>query len=101
MRFVGELIHLAAAAVKIREGKPVGVARHTQRARELLGGAGAAGSGGAGAGLCLDAAAQSLGLDLASLDVVMVELEAYHPECWHTSRFPVVKVLTARLRVAE
>lgn len=35
-RLVQGLIHLAAAAVKVREGKPNGVARHTQRARELL-----------------------------------------------------------------
>ena len=35
-RFVQGLIHLAAAAVKAREGKPNGVARHTQRAQNSL-----------------------------------------------------------------
>ena len=99
-RFVQGLIHLAAAAVKIREGKPAGVTKHTQRARELLGGSGAAGQGGAGGGQELEVAAQTLGLDSASLAAVMAELDAYRPECWHTSRFPVVKVLTAGLRVA-
>lgn len=99
-RFVQGLIHLAAAAVKIREGKPAGVATHTQRARKLLGGAGAAGEGGAADGRELEVAAQTLGLDPASLGAFMAELEAYRPECWHTSRFPVVKVLTAELRVA-
>ncbi len=53
-RVVQGLIHLAAAAVKIREGKPAGVTKHTQRARELLGGAGAAGLGGGGDGSRLD-----------------------------------------------
>jgi len=96
-RFVQGLIHLAAAAVKIREGKPAGVTKHTQRARELLDGAGAADQGGAGEGRGLDAAATTLGLETASLGAVIAELEAYQPECWHTSRFPVVKVLTATL----
>jgi hypothetical protein len=50
-RFVQGLIHLAAAAVKVREGKPAGVTRHTQRAREHLGGSRAAPVGGALAGL--------------------------------------------------
>jgi hypothetical protein len=45
-RCVQGLIHLAAAAVKIREGKPAGIFRHTQRARELLGEIGAADLGG-------------------------------------------------------
>ena len=99
-RLVQGLIHLAAAAVKIREGKPAGVTKHTQRARELLGGAGAASVGGVGDGPGFDAAAMTLGLDPASLGAVVSELEAYRPECWHTSRFPVVKVLTAGLRVA-
>jgi hypothetical protein len=49
-RFVQGLMHLAAAAVKILEGKPAGVARHTQRARELLGGSRAAPVGGASIG---------------------------------------------------
>ena len=96
-RFVQGLIHLAAAAVKIREGKPAGVTKHTQRARELLGGAEAAGLGGAGDGRGFDVAATTLGLDTASLGAVIAELEAFRPECWHTSRFPVVKVLTATL----
>lgn len=97
-RFVQGLIHLAAAAVKIREGKPAGVTKHTLRARELLGGSGA-GEDGAGEGRELEVAARTLGLDSASLAAVMAELDAYRPECWHTSRFPVVKVLTAGLRV--
>jgi 1,4-alpha-glucan branching enzyme len=99
-RLVQGLIHLAAAAVKVREGKPAGVTKQTQRARELLDGAGAAGLGSAGEGRGLDVAATALGLDTASLGAVIAELEAYRPECWHTSRFPVVKVLTAGLRVA-
>jgi hypothetical protein len=28
------------------------------------------------------------------------ELEYYRPECWHTSRTPVVRVLAAELRLA-
>jgi len=99
-RFVQGLIHLAAAAVKIREGKPAGVTKHTQRARELLRGSEAASLGCAGDGRGFAVAATTLGLDMASLGAVIAELEAYQPECWHTSRFPVVKVLTAGLRVA-
>ena len=99
-RLVQGLIHLAAAAVKIREGKPAGVTKHAQRARELLGGSGAADQEGAGEGRGLDAAATTLGLETASLGAVIAELEAYRPECWHTSRFSVVKVLTAGLRAA-
>ena len=99
-RFVQGLIHLAAAAVKIREGKPTGVTKHTQRARELLGGSGAASVGGAGDDRGFDVAATTLGLDTASLGAVIAELEAYRTECWHTSRFSVVKVLTAGLRAA-
>ena len=86
-RFVQGLIHLAAAAVKVREGKPAGVARHTQRARELLGGSRAAPVGGALAGLSSghdespgDAAA-TLGLAPDSLAAVVAELDAYKPEC--------------------
>lgn len=86
--------------MKIREGKPAGVAKHTKRARELLGGAGAAGLDVGRDGRGFDAAAQTLGLDPESLEAVVAELDAYRPECWHTSRFPVVKVLTAGLRVA-
>ena len=99
-RFVQGLIHLAAAAVKIREGKPAGVTKHTQRARELLGGSGAASVGGARDDRGFDVAATTLGLDTASLGAVIAELEAYRTECWHTSRFSVVKVLTAGLRAA-
>ena len=91
---------MAAAAVKIREGKPAGVTKHTQRARELLGGSGAASVGGAGDDRGFDVAATTLGLDTASLGAVIAELEAHRTECRHTSRFPVVKVLTAGLRVA-
>ena len=99
-RLVQGLIHLAAAAVKIREGKPAGVTKHTQRARKLLSESGAAGLGCAGDGRGFDVAAQTLGLDAGSLGAVIAELEAYRPKCWHTSRFPVVKVLIAGLRVA-
>jgi uncharacterized protein len=88
-RFIQGLIHLAAACVKIREGKPAGVSKHTQRARELLGESRAACRGG------------SLGLDAQSVSVVVAELEKYRPECWHTSRTPVVRVLASELRVGE
>jgi len=100
-RLVQGLIHLAAACVKIREGNPAGVTKHTKRARELLGGSGAAGLGGVREGRGFHAAAQTLGLDPESLGAVVAELEAYQPERWHTSRFPVVKVLTEGLRRAE
>lgn len=90
-RFVQGLIHLAAAAVKIREGKPAGVTKHTQRARELLGVGEAASVGESGVGV--------LGLDPESLITVLAELERYRPECWQTSRCPVVKVVSAGLRV--
>jgi hypothetical protein len=89
-RFVQGLIHLAAACVKIREGKPAGVATHAKRARELLGVEEAAGVGESGVG--------TLGLDPASVSAVLVESERYRPECWHTSRCPVVKVLSVGLR---
>jgi predicted metal-dependent hydrolase len=88
-QFVQGLIHLAAAGVKIREGKPQGVSRHTKRARELLGDLTAAQPGGA------------LGLAPESVSAVLAELEKYTPECWHTSRTPVVRVLDAPLRLAE
>ena len=94
-RFVQGLIHLAAAAVKIREGKPAGVATHTQRARELLGVEEAASVGESGG-----AGVDTLGMNPSSLIAVLAELERYRPECWHTSRCSVVKVLSARLRVA-
>lgn len=94
-RFVQGLIHLAAAAVKVREGKPTGVARHTQRARELLGGS------------CVDHeespddAAAALGLAFTSLVAVVAELDKFRPECWHTSRASVVRVVASELRLAE
>ena len=106
-RFVQGLIHLAAAAVKIREGKPHGVARHTQRARELLGGSRAAPVGGAlvevssGHGESPGNVMAALGLALECLAAVVAELDAYKPECWHTSRAPVVRVLASELRLAE
>jgi hypothetical protein len=106
-RFVQGLIHLAAAAVKIREGKPTGVARHTQRAWELLGGSRAAPVGNAlaggsgGHGESPDDAAATLSLAPDSLAAVVAELDAYKRECWHTSRAPVVRVLASDLRLAE
>ncbi|MFM8893698.1 MAG: DUF309 domain-containing protein, partial [Planctomycetia bacterium] len=95
-RFVQGLIHLAAACVKIREGKPDGVTRHATRARELL--------GGCSAGVVGDAAGrppEPPGLDPQSILAVLRELEHHRPECWHTSRTPVVRVLAAELRLAE
>ena len=106
-RLVQGLIHLAAAAVKIREGKPNGVARHTQRARELLGGSRAAPVGGAlaevsgGHGESPGNVMAALGLTLDSLAAVVAELGASKPECWHTSRAPVVRVVASELRLAE
>ena len=87
-RFVQGLIHLAAAAVKIREGKPAGVARHTKRARVLLGDMEAADGDG------------TLGLAPESISAVVTELEHFTPACWHTSKTPVVRVLTENLRLA-
>jgi hypothetical protein len=106
-KFVQGLIHLAAAAVKIREGKPAGVSRHTQRARELLGGLEAARLGGALAGRPggflepLGDAGVTLGLAPDSLAAVVVELEQCSPLCWHTSRTPVVRVVASEVRLAE
>jgi uncharacterized protein len=88
-RFVQGLIHLAAAAVKIREGKPAGVVRHTRRARELLGDVPAGDD---------DA---TLGLSRASVVALLDELDAYVPACWHTSRTPAVRVLAGWLRPAR
>jgi len=88
-RFVQGLIHLSAACVKIREGKPMGVSRHTKRARELLGELEAANPCG------------TLKISPESLSAVVAELEKYSPACWHTSRTPVVRVLAGNLRLAE
>jgi predicted metal-dependent hydrolase len=93
-RCVQGLIHLAAAAVKIREGKPAGVSRHTQRARELFGDPG--NSSGFEVGQCVDA----LGLSRASIAAVVAELGSYRPECWHTSRTPVVRVVASDLKMS-
>lgn len=94
-RCVQGLIHLAAATVKIREGKPAGVSRHTQRARELLGSAEF--STGFEVGPCVD----RLAISRESVAAVVAELGSYRPECWHTSRTPVVRVLASELRVAD
>jgi hypothetical protein len=93
-RIVQGLIHLAAACVKILEGIPEGVTRHTMRARELLGGLSAANHGDAGSERCA-----TLGLAPESVAGVLHELGQYRPECWHTSRTPVVRVLVAGLRL--
>jgi len=42
----------------------------------------------------------ALGLDPASLDAVMAELEAHRPACWDTARVAGVKVVADGLRVA-
>jgi predicted metal-dependent hydrolase len=94
-RLAQGLIHLAAACVKIREGKPEGVKRHANRARELLGETGATRLGDA-----VTHPADALSLDPESLLGVLQELEHHRPECWHTSRTPVVRVLAAELRLA-
>lgn len=83
--FVQGLIHLAAACVKIREGKPNGVARHTRRARELLG------------DLQMASAGSALTLAPESVAAVVAELERFKPACWHTTPAPVVRVLDAGL----
>ncbi len=44
------------------------------------------------------ATSASLGIAPESLAAVSAELENDRPECWHTSRFPVVKVPVAGLR---
>jgi hypothetical protein len=44
--------------------------------------------------------ADALSLDPESLLGVLQELEHHRPECWHTSRTPVVRVLAAELRLA-
>ena len=93
-RLVQGLIRLAAACVKIREGVPEGVKRHALRARELLADA-VPGDHGADS-----RDSDALGLSCTSIASVLRELETYRPECWHTSRTPVVRVLTADLRAA-
>jgi len=87
-QFVQGLIHLAAACVKVREGKPTGVSRHTKRARELLGDPETMNPGG------------TLNLAPESLAAVVAELETYTPACWHTSQTPVVRVLAGNLQLA-
>jgi hypothetical protein len=99
-RFIQGLIHVAAACVKIREGKPAGVERHTRRARELFGEAVAAEEGGRESGSRESGSFATLGITPESLPAVLGELEAYRPECWHASRFSVVKVLVAELQVS-
>jgi hypothetical protein len=94
-RLVQGLIYLAAACVKIREGKPEGVRRHATRARKLLGDLDAACLGDAGPGNTF-----TLGLYPVSVLAVLRQLEQYRPECWHTSRTPVVRVMAAELRLA-
>lgn len=80
------LIHLAAACVKIREGRPVGVARHARRARDLLTNP-----------LATSAADGVLGIAPPSIEAVLRELEGYLPACWHTAAAPAVSVLSAVL----
>lgn len=89
-QFVQGLIHLTAACVKVREGKPVGVQRHAQRARELL-----------EVGLMVDQVAGGLGISRKSLIGVLAELDAYTPACWHTSSAGVVRVLDATLELTS
>ena len=93
-QFVHGLIHLAAACVKIREGRQEGVRRHTQRARTLLGDLGAASIGDAAAYVA------ALGLAPESVSNVIREIEYYRTECWHTSKTQVVRILSADLRLA-
>lgn len=95
-KLVQGLIHLAAACVKIREGRAEGVKRHTQRAAELLGQ-----SETASLGVAEREFSVALGLDSNSIARVLLELDRYRPECWHTSRTPVVRVVAEDLRLAE
>jgi hypothetical protein len=46
-------------------------------------------------------ATATLGLATGTLAAVVAELDAYKPECWHTSRSPVVRVVASELRLAE
>lgn len=98
-RSIQGLIHLAAAAVKIREGKPAGVTRHTTRAWELLGGS--RGIHPDGPDVRPGDPAATLGLASQSLAAVIAELEGYEPQCWHSSRATVVRVVASPLRLAE
>ena len=97
-RFVQGLIHLAAAAVKVREGRPEGVRRHAARARALL----AVGEGPENGGDPLPGGrSRPLGLVATSLADVVAELVHHRPECWHTVRTPVVRVLTGQIQLAD
>jgi len=87
--FVQGLIHLAAACVKVREGKPNGVARHTKRARELL-----------GVTFTADDREGVLGISAASLNAVLAELDGYKRICWHETPALVVRVLDESLWLA-
>ena len=84
------LIHLAAAGVKIREGRPNGVARHARRARELLADP-LATTNGKGV----------FGITPLSIAAVLRELEGHVPACWHTATAPVVGVLDTTLELAQ
>jgi len=55
---------------------------------ELLGDLEAAGPG------------DALGLSPQSISAVVTEFENYSPECWHTSKAPVVRILADTLRLA-
>jgi len=96
-RFVQGLIHLAAAAVKVREGKSEGVRRHAARARTLL----AVGLGPEAGDTLPGGRGRPLGLVANSVADVAAELADHRPECWHTARAPVVRVLTGRIRLAD
>jgi hypothetical protein len=69
-----------------------------KRARELLGDIKAAPVGSAEGRPTPSTAA--LGLDVGSVAAVVRELEEYSPQCWHTSKTPVVRVLAENLSVA-
>jgi len=62
-----------------------------KRSRELMGESGGVQRG-------VDSAA-ALGLERETLEGVLAELENYTPECWHSARALVVRVLAARLRL--
>jgi predicted metal-dependent hydrolase len=94
-RFVQGLIHVAAAAVKIREGKPAGVHSHTRRACDLLGDRGEAKPFGKE-----PRTADTLGLSRESIVRLLGELEIHRAECWQTSKCPVVRVVVTSLRMS-